>query len=152
MLNRERVGGASTAHLGVFTADSNAKKATLQHRGRNAVTMSDNEENNNEEPELEAWVRIQQNTFTNWVNDKLNSQDMEVDNIRKDFRDGVKLCKLAEVLVGRKIGKIIVKKNLNHYEASGNLALALQAMKDDGVRLVNIGGSVCFFYRPSSQL
>ena len=30
-------------------------------------------------------------------------------------------------------------KELNHYEASGNLALALETMEKDGVRLVNIG-------------
>ena len=28
---------------------------------------------------------------------------------------------------------------MNHYESSGNIALALQAMKEDGVRLINIG-------------
>ncbi len=31
------------------------------------------------------------------------------------------------------------RKQLNHYEARGNLALALETMERDGVRLVNIG-------------
>lgn len=90
-------------------------------------------------PEPEAWVRIQQNTFTNWVNDKLREQDLELENVRKEFKDGVKLCKLVECLQERKIGKIIQKKKLNHYEASGNLALALRELDKDNVRLVNIG-------------
>ena len=89
--------------------------------------------------ELEPWVRIQSNTFTNWINDKLRVLDLEVTDLGRDFRDGVKLCRLMEVLKGRGIGRVIVKKRLNHYEGAGNLALALQAMKADGVRLVNIG-------------
>ena len=28
---------------------------------------------------------------------------------------------------------------MNHYEASGNIALALRAIENDGVKLVNIG-------------
>ena len=89
-------------------------------------------------------MAIQQNTFTNWVNDKLRLFDMSVDDIQTDFADGVKLCKLMEVLMGRSIGKIKIKKNLSHIEASGNLALALGVMKLDGVRLVNIGNIYVF--------
>ena len=47
------------------------------------------------------------------------------------------------LLQGDTIGKIIQKKNINHYEASGNLALALNALQKDGVRLVNIGKCCC---------
>jgi len=101
--------------------------------------MSSDEEENNNEEEQEAWVRIQENTFTNWVNDKLRKFNVEVTHLKRDFRDGVYLCKLVENLVGRPIGKVITKKNLNFYEASGNIALALNAIKEAGVRLVNIG-------------
>jgi hypothetical protein len=89
--------------------------------------------------ELEPWARIQSHTFANWVNDKLRVLDLEVEDLGQDFRDGILLCRLMEVLKGRKIGRVINKKNLNHYEAAGNLALAMEAMKSDDVRLVNIG-------------
>ncbi|KAI0234474.1 Filamin-C [Lamellibrachia satsuma] len=101
--------------------------------------MSSDEEENNNEEEQEAWVRIQENTFTNWVNDKLRKFGVEITHLKRDFRDGVNLCKLVENLVDRSIGKVITKKNLNFYEASGNIALALNAIKEAGVRLVNIG-------------
>lgn len=89
--------------------------------------------------ELEPWVRIQSATFTNWCNDKLRVLDLEIEDLGEDFRDGIRLCRLMEVLKGHKIGRVINKANVNHYEASGNLALALDAMKKDDVRLVNIG-------------
>ena len=60
-------------------------------------------------------------------------------HLQRDFRDGVNLCKLVETLVGRPIGRVITKKNLNFYQASGNIAIALEAIKHSGVRLVNIG-------------
>lgn len=55
-----------------------------------------------EEPEddiEEQWVLIQKDTFTNWVNDKLRTVDDEVENVKTDFADGIRLCKLAQVLV-----------------------------------------------------
>ena len=92
------------------------------------------------EPELEPWVRIQQATFTNWINDKLRAEADEVDNIRTDFKSGVKLCKLMAILKGKKLhGKVIEKKKLREYEARGNIALALEAMQRDDIKLVNIG-------------
>lgn len=91
------------------------------------------------EPELEPWVKIQQATFNNWINDKLRAHAEEVDNIRTDFKSGIKLCKLMETLKGKRIGKIIEKKNLREYEARGNIALALQTMREDDIKLVNIG-------------
>jgi len=96
-----------------------------------------------DEDELEEhWVTIQKDTFTNWVNDKLRSEDGEyqMKNIKTDFCDGVEFCKLAQILTGaKKMGKVINKKKMNHYECSGNIALALQTLQQDGVRLVNIG-------------
>ena len=44
-----------------------------------------------------------------------------------------------ECLKRHGIGKIIQKKHINHYEASGNLALAINVMLNDDVKLVNIG-------------
>ena len=49
------------------------------------------------------------------------------------------LCRLMKVLRNEDVGKVRVKKRMSQIEASGNLALALQAMKQDGVKLVNIG-------------
>ena len=72
----------------------------------------DLQEEEDEEPS-EAWVRIQKDTFTNWINDKLQFSGVVVRNLRLDLRDGVTLCKLMCELKHEKIGKIQEKKNLN---------------------------------------
>ena len=55
-------------------------------------------------------------------------------------RDGIILCKLMEVLRNKPLkGKIIVKSRLNWVTANGNIAQAMNAMKEDGISLVNIG-------------
>lgn len=71
-------------------------------------------------------------------------------DLQSDFQDGILLCRLMEVLTGRPLpGKVVVKAHLNAYEVGGNLGLALDAMKHDGIRLVNIGTYVIVLYRPS---
>ena len=98
----------------------------------------DLQEEEEEEPS-ESWVRIQKDTFTNWINDKLLPSGVAVKNLKLDLRDGVKLCKLMCELKHEKIGKIQEKKNLNQYQAGSNLQLAIKAMEKDEIRLVNIG-------------
>ena len=106
--------------------------------------MSGDDGDSDPEPELEPWVLIQQNTFTNWMNDKLRPRSMEVENLRTELKDGIKLCRLVEVLIGEKMRGVLVKKNLRKTEAYGNLALALETLQRDGVRLVNIGMVILF--------
>ena len=44
-----------------------------------------------------------------------------------------------KVLRNADVGRVRIKKRMSQIEGSGNLTLALQAMKQDGVKLVNIG-------------
>ena len=37
----------------------------------------------NADNHMEPWVRIQNQTFTNWVNDKLRSQDLFIDDLTR---------------------------------------------------------------------
>ncbi|CAD5119535.1 DgyrCDS8135 [Dimorphilus gyrociliatus] len=99
---------------------------------------SNSEASDNEFKGLEEWVTMQHSTFCNWVNDKLMTVSEKVENLAKDMRSGEKLCKLMNVLKGKSIGRIKVNA-VNHYAASGNIELAFQAMRKDGVKLVNIG-------------
>ena len=84
------------------------------------------------------WVIIQQNTFTNWVNEHLKTLDSTVDNLREDLCDGVKLCDLVVVLQNKKMGRI-VRKPVNQHQQLDNVIKALRAIENDNVRLVNIG-------------
>ena len=51
------------------------------------------------------------------------------------------------VLRNKEILRVKTKRRMSQIEASGNLALALNAMKQDGVKLVNIGKrtSTCMY-------
>jgi len=46
------------------------------------------------------WVRIQSNTFKNWVNTRLRRRNLRIDHFHPDLSDGVKLINLAEILTG----------------------------------------------------
>ncbi|VDI20904.1 filamin [Mytilus galloprovincialis] len=89
--------------------------------------------------ETDRWVLIQQNTFTNWVNEQLRIYNCElIEDLQPDFSDGVQLCYLVEALQGKKIGRVI-KNPRNHHQNLENVSKALNAIANDNVRLVNIG-------------
>ncbi|XP_069103436.1 filamin-B-like isoform X3 [Argopecten irradians] len=90
--------------------------------------------------ETDRWILIQKNTFTNWVNEQLRTGGSSrlVEDLQTAFEDGVLLCALIESLQGKKIGRVI-KKPLNHHQNLENCTLALTAIANDNVRLVNIG-------------
>ena len=48
------------------------------------------------------WIKIQKQTFTNWVNDRLKDTGLKVEDLRYQFDDGITLVKLLEVLAHNK--------------------------------------------------
>lgn len=113
----------------------------LSREGHAAMSMKDSSA---------RWILIQQNTFTNWVNEQLRVSGIEttefVKDLEHDFQTGVRLCQLVESLQGKKIGRII-KKPMNHHQELENVTIALNAISNDNVRLVNIGMSFVYFNR-----
>ncbi|XP_062567858.1 filamin-A-like isoform X3 [Saccostrea cucullata] len=105
----------------------------LSKEGHAAMSMRDGSD---------RWILIQKNTFTNWVNEQLRVAGVEttdfVTELENDFDTGVKLCFLVQGLQGKKVGRII-KKPLNHHQQLENVTIALNAIANDNVRLVNIG-------------
>lgn len=59
----------------------------------------------------------------------------------EDFRDGTVLCSLVEALQGRKL-KGWSQKPTNQHHKLENVTNALQAIENDGVKLVNIGMTI----------
>ncbi|KAL8618839.1 hypothetical protein ACOMHN_000846 [Nucella lapillus] len=84
------------------------------------------------------WVDIQKKTFANWCNEQLSAGGRSVQDLDTDFCDGVKLVALIEALQFRKIGRVY-KKPVSRIQMLQNVALAIQAIRDDHIRLVNIG-------------
>ena len=86
----------------------------------------------------DKWITIQQNTFTNWVNLQLQGTELHVEDLHTDLCDGVKLCVLVESLQKKRVGRVI-KKPMNQHQFLENVSLALNAIAQDNVKLVNIG-------------
>lgn len=84
------------------------------------------------------WVEIQRKTFTNWINEQLSVSGRVIQDIEKDFCDGVTLVALVESLQFKKIGKVIPNPT-GRIQMIQNVALACKAIMEDNVRLVNIG-------------
>jgi actinin alpha len=84
-----------------------------------------------------AWEKQQRKTFTAWVNSHLRKAGTQIENIEEDFRNGLKLMLLLEVISGETLQKPDRGKMRFHKIANVNKALDFIASK--GVKLVSIG-------------
>ncbi|XP_069500298.1 alpha-actinin-4 isoform X1 [Ambystoma mexicanum] len=84
-----------------------------------------------------AWERQQRKTFTAWCNSHLRKAGTQIENIDEDFRDGLKLMLLLEVISGERLPKPERGKMRVHKINNVNKALDFIASK--GVKLVSIG-------------
>nr|WAW84879.1 filamin-like 9 [Halisarca dujardinii] len=86
------------------------------------------------------WKKIQQRTFTNWINDRLRGHltkpDSPVMNLMTDFKDGIRLIDLMEKLSKTKLSTNKTPKLKAH--CLENLNAALKHIKKEGITLVNI--------------
>lgn len=76
-------------------------------------------------------------TFTAWCNSHLRKAGTQIENIEEDFRNGLKLMLLLEVISGEQLPKPDRGKMRFHKIANVNKALDYIASK--GVKLVSIG-------------
>ncbi|KAG8449552.1 hypothetical protein GDO86_016267 [Hymenochirus boettgeri] len=84
-----------------------------------------------------AWEKQQRKTFTAWCNSHLRKAGTQIENIDEDFRDGLKLMLLLEVISGERLAKPERGKMRVHKISNVNKALDFIASK--GVKLVSIG-------------
>lgn len=87
------------------------------------------------------WKRIQKKTFTRWCNEHLKKvgPDHLLEELGKDFSDGIRLILLLEALSQKKVGRYNKKPRV-HAQRMENLEQALDfIMKKEGIKLVNIG-------------
>ncbi|CAH0557049.1 unnamed protein product [Brassicogethes aeneus] len=86
----------------------------------------------------DVWVEIQANTFRNWVNEHL-PKNLKIADLSEDLCTGVRLCILVEALRGKPLKPSWNKKPMNQHHYLENVTCALNAIEQDGVKLVNIG-------------
>lgn len=97
----------------------------------------------------DKWIQIQRNTFTNWVNEQLKHENEKVTDLKTDLSNGVRLIKLVNILQqpNSKISKRYFKNPTNQHQSLENITLALNAITDDGIKLVNIGITFNFNFK-----
>jgi len=86
----------------------------------------------------EDWVQNQARAFTRWTNAKLAPRNMTIETLTTDFCDGIALINLLEVLSGKSLGRYNKKPSMK-VQKMENVTLALNFLKKEGVKLVNIG-------------
>lgn len=90
--------------------------------------------------EEQQWERVQQKTFTNWVNMHLGKRGTMIESLATDFKDGVKLIQLLEIISGETFGKYVQAPKMRIQEVE-NVGKALKFIEDHDVKLVNIGAT-----------
>uniref|UniRef100_A0A672PNN2 Actinin alpha 3b n=1 Tax=Sinocyclocheilus grahami TaxID=75366 RepID=A0A672PNN2_SINGR len=80
-------------------------------------------------------VRCQ--TFTAWCNSHLRKAGTQIENIEEDFRNGLKLMLLLEVISGERLPK--PDKGKMRFHKIANVNKALDYISSKGVKLVSIG-------------
>jgi len=76
-------------------------------------------------------------TFTAWCNSHLRKAGTQIETIEEDFRNGLKLMLLLEIISGEQLPKPDRGKMRIH--KLSNVNKALQFIESKGVRLVSIG-------------
>lgn len=84
-----------------------------------------------------AWEKQQRKTFTAWCNSHLRKAGTQIENIEDDFRNGLKLMLLLEVISGERLPK--PDKGKMRFHKIANVNKALDFISSKGVKLVSIG-------------
>lgn len=87
----------------------------------------------------QKWKKIQQTTFTNWVNEALKSTSYRVKDLKTDFKDGLKLIALLEALTSAgKVGNYSKRPKIKA-QMIENLVACFKFMESENIKLVNLG-------------
>ncbi|KAK0403419.1 hypothetical protein QR680_016902 [Steinernema hermaphroditum] len=87
----------------------------------------------------QKWINIQLNTFTNWLNLQLSPHSDRIEDLSKDLSDGVKLIQIVESLQQKICMGKVYREDPTEIQCLMNVQMALDALREDGVRTVNIG-------------
>ncbi|EJW71257.1 hypothetical protein WUBG_17836, partial [Wuchereria bancrofti] len=76
-------------------------------------------------------------TFTAWCNSHLRKAGTSIDTIEEDFRNGLKLMLLLEVISGEALPR--PDRGKMRFHKIANVNKALEYIESKGVKLVSIG-------------
>ncbi|VDM98811.1 unnamed protein product [Thelazia callipaeda] len=84
-----------------------------------------------------AWEKQQKKTFTAWCNSHLRKAGTSIEVIEEDFRNGLKLMLLLEVISGEALPR--PDRGKMRFHKIANVNKALEYIESKGVKLVSIG-------------
>lgn len=86
-----------------------------------------------------AWFDIQENTFTRWCNEHLKERGLAIKSLKTDLSNGVLLINLIEIISHPKtVGRYNLHPRIPIQKVE-NVGLALEFLKRENIKLVNIG-------------
>ncbi|XP_027134628.1 filamin B a isoform X2 [Larimichthys crocea] len=84
------------------------------------------------------WKKIQQNTFTRWINEHLKCVNKRIADLQLDLGDGLRLIALLEVLSHKKMyRKYHPRPNFRQMKLE-NVSVALEFLDKENIKLVSI--------------
>lgn len=87
------------------------------------------------------WKKIQQNTFTRWINEHLKCVNKRVGNLQHDLGDGLRLIALLEILSHKKMYSKYHSRPIVSQMKLENVTVALDFLEKEKIKLVSIGES-----------
>ncbi|KAL1608421.1 alpha-actinin [Paraconiothyrium brasiliense] len=89
-------------------------------------------------PLEQQWVKVQQKTFTKWLNSKLKAREVEINDLILDLSDGIALIHLLEILSNESLGRYASRPKLR-VQKFENVNKSLDYIKRRGIQMTNIG-------------
>lgn len=84
-----------------------------------------------------TWERIQEKTFTKWVNSHLRKRKLVLENLKTDLSNGVMLINFLEIISNQTLPKYEKKPKIRIQEI-GNVSIGLKFLTSQKIKLVNI--------------
>lgn len=85
------------------------------------------------------WKKIQQNTFTRWINEHLKCVNKRIVDLQLDLGDGLRLIALLEVLSHKKMYRKYHPRPTFRQMKLENVSVALEFLEKENIKLVSIG-------------
>ncbi|KAF1942039.1 alpha-actinin-2 [Clathrospora elynae] len=89
-------------------------------------------------PLEQQWVKVQQKTFTKWLNSKLKSREVEINDLITDLSDGIILIHLLEILSNESLGRYASRPKLR-VQKFENVNKSLDFIRSRRIQLTNTG-------------
>lgn len=87
------------------------------------------------------WADIQEMAFTRWCNNHLEERGLYINKLNPDFTNGILLINLIEIISHPKKFQRYNKHPRIPLQKTENFNIALDFLKAEGIKLVNIGSS-----------